>query len=109
MNPADLSILEAAAALRAGTLTARALTEAHLARIAERDPHLHAFTYLNPDALLEADRADALLATGPKAQLCGIPIGVKDLIDVANLPATSGSAVLANRIAPEPSCCSRDV
>ena len=100
MNPADLSIPEAAAALRAGTLTSRALAEAHLARIAERNPSLHAFTHLNPDALLEADRADALLATGAQPQLCGIPIAVKDLIDVAGLPATSGSAVLAGRIAP---------
>ena len=99
MNPADLSIPEAAAALRAGTLTSRQLAEATLARIAALNPKLHAFTHLNPDALLEADRADAMLAQGPHPPLCGIPIGVKDLIDVAGLPATSGSAVLANRIA----------
>ena len=100
MNPADLSIPEAAAALRTKTLTSRQLAEATLTRIAALNPKLHAFTHLNPDALQEADRADAMLAKGSQAPLCGIPIGVKDLIDVANLPATSGSAVLANRIAP---------
>ena len=99
-NPADLSIPEAAAAFRAGTLTSRQLTEATLTRIAALNPHLHAFTHLNPQALTEADHADTLLAQGPQPLLCGIPIGVKDLIDVADLPATSGSAVLAGRIAP---------
>lgn len=99
MNPADLSIPEAAAALRAGTLTARALTEATLARITALNPGLHAFTALNPNALQEANHADTLLAQGPQPLLCGIPVGVKDLIDVAALPATSGSVALAGRIA----------
>ncbi|MBI1416790.1 MAG: amidase [Limimaricola sp.] len=97
---ADLSIPEAAAALQEGRLTARQLSEAALARIAARDDRLHAFTHLNPDALAEADRADAMLADGHAGPFCGIPIAVKDLIDVAGLPATSGSAVLAGRIAP---------
>ncbi len=95
----DLPLHDAAAALRAGTFTARALTEAALARCAARNPHLHAVTHLNPQALAEADRADALLAAGLGGPLCGIPFLVKDLIDVAGLPATSGSAVLAGRIA----------
>lgn len=99
-DPADLSIPEAAQALRAGTLTAVALTEATLARIAARNPRLHAFTHVAADALDQAARADALLAAGQGGALCGIPVAVKDLIDVAGQPATSGSAVLAGRIAP---------
>ena len=98
-NPADLSIPEAALALRAGTLTARVLTQAHLDRIAAH-ADLHAFTHVNPDALTEADRADAMLADNP-GPFCGIPFAVKDLIDAAGLPATSGSAVLSGRIAPQ--------
>lgn len=100
-NPADLSIPEAAAALRDGSLTARQLTEASLSRIAARDIRLHAFTHLNPDALTEADRADEMLAQGDASIFCGIPIAVKDLIDVAGLPATSGSSVLKDRIASQ--------
>ena len=97
-NPADLSLPEATAALRAGTLTSRALTEAVLDRIATRNPTLHAFTHIAADALEQADRADALLAAGEDpGSLCGIPVGVKDLIDVAGQPATSGSRVLAGR------------
>lgn len=99
-DPADLSLAEAAAAMVAGTLTARALTQAALARISARNPRLRAVTHLNPDALAEADRADAMRASGNGGPLCGIPFLVKDLIDVAGLPATSGSAVLAGRIAP---------
>jgi aspartyl-tRNA(Asn)/glutamyl-tRNA(Gln) amidotransferase subunit A len=98
-DPADLSIAEAAVALRDGRLTARALTEAALARIAARNDRLHAFTHVNPDALAEADHADALLAQGDPSVFCGIPVAVKDLIDVAGQPATCGSAVLAGRIA----------
>ena len=98
-NPADLSLAEAAAALRNGSLTARALTEAVLARIAARNPHLHAFTHIAADALDQADRADALLAGADPGPLCGIPVAVKDLVDVAGQPATSGSRVLAGRVA----------
>lgn len=101
INPADLSIPEAAAALRDGSLTARQLTEATLSRIAARDVRLQAFTHLNPDALREADRADAMLAQGDAGLFCGIPIAVKDLIDVEGLPATSGSSVLKDRVAPQ--------
>lgn len=99
-DPADLSIPDAAAALRAGTLTSRALTGAVLARIAARNDRLHAFTHVAADALDQADRADAMLASGTDpGPLCGIPVAVKDLIDVAGQPATSGSRVLAGRVA----------
>ena len=99
-DPADLSLTEAAIALRAGTLTSRALTEATLARIAARNPKLHAFTHIAASALEQADRADAILAAGDTpGPLCGIPVAVKDLIDVAGQPATSGSRVLGGRIA----------
>ncbi|HLQ20291.1 MAG TPA: amidase family protein, partial [Tabrizicola sp.] len=80
-DPADLSLPEAAAMLRAGTLTSRALTEATLARIAARNPRLHAFTHIAADALDQADRADAMLAAGNAGPLCGLPVAVKDLID----------------------------
>jgi aspartyl-tRNA(Asn)/glutamyl-tRNA(Gln) amidotransferase subunit A len=97
-DPADLSLPEAASALRAGTLTSRALTEATLARIAARNPRLNAFTHIAADALQQADRADALLAAGNAAPLCGLPVAVKDLIDVTGQPATSGSRVFAGRV-----------
>jgi Asp-tRNA(Asn)/Glu-tRNA(Gln) amidotransferase A subunit family amidase len=63
-DPADLSLLDAAAALRAGSLTSRALTQAVLDRIHARNPRLNAFTQIAADALKQADRADALLRAG---------------------------------------------
>lgn len=98
-DPADLSIPEAAAKLRSGSLTSRALTAAVLARISARNPRFHAFTHIAADALDQADRADAMLAAGDPGPLCGLPVAVKDLIDVAGQPATSGSRVLQGRIA----------
>jgi aspartyl-tRNA(Asn)/glutamyl-tRNA(Gln) amidotransferase subunit A len=99
-DPADLPIPEAAAALRAGRLTSRALTAAVMARIAARNDSLHAFVHVADDALDQADRADALLSVGQDpGTLCGIPVAVKDLIDVQEQPATSGSRVLAGRVA----------
>lgn len=96
----EMTISEVANAFRTGTLTARQVTEAALAQIAARNDRLHAVTHLNPDALAEADQADKMIAAGEAGLFCGIPFLVKDLIDVAGLPATSGSAVLAGRIAP---------
>ena len=93
-DPADYSIPEAALALREGRLTARQLVTAALDRIAQRNDRLHAFTHLNPDALAEADRADAMLAAGAAPPLCGIPVAAKDLIDVGGLPATLQARLL---------------
>ena len=99
-DPTDFSLPQAAAMLRSGALTSRALIEATLARIAARNPRLDAFTHIAADALAQADRADVLFAAGEDpGPLCGIPVAVKDLLDVADQPATSGSRVLAGRIA----------
>ena len=96
--PADLSIPEAASQLRAGNLTSVALTQACLDRIAARDPLLHAFTAIDETALGQAATADQAFANGQDlGPLQGIPVGIKDLIDVAGLPATCGSAVFAER------------
>ena len=82
--------LETAAAVRAGTTTARAVTEAALARLAELDPTLRAFTAVRAEAAL-AD-ADALDAGGPGSDgpLAGVPVAVKAESDVAGLVTTHG-------------------
>jgi Asp-tRNA(Asn)/Glu-tRNA(Gln) amidotransferase A subunit family amidase len=90
---ADLTIVEAGKRLRDGSLTSVALVEAHLRRIAGRDPtYLAFYRVLGERAREDARRADTELATGiDRGPLHGIPVGIKDLIDIAGLPTTAGS------------------
>ena len=76
----NMSISEAAAALRRGETTSAALTESILARIKETEPTLQAYATLPLDrALAAAERADRELEAGrDRGPLHGIPIGVKD-------------------------------
>jgi len=111
-DPADLGVLEAAAALRARTLSAVELLEACQARIAERnggEPSfdgapgaVNAFVRLYPELAGELARAaDAKLAADPVGggALCGIPLALKDLFAVAGLPVTASSRVLEDNVA----------
>jgi amidase len=82
-------------AYRSGRTTARAVTQAHLNRIAaydRRGPLLNAIITVNPKALEEADRLDAVLKSSGRTvgPLHGVPVIVKDNIDVAGLPTTAG-------------------
>lgn len=92
-------------AIRSGELSAVEATEHFLSRIADRGD-LGAFVTVTPDsALAEAAAADASLAahrSGETAQLpplLGVPIAHKDLIDVAGVATSSGSAALPDLVA----------
>ena len=112
MNPADLGVIDAAAALARRELSSRELTEACLDRIAERDgTHSHDGdpTSINAwvrvyedDARVAAAAADERLARGDAPLLCGVPVGLKDLYAVAGKPLTASSTVLAD--VPERDC-----
>ncbi len=91
--------------MESGSLTARALAEAYLARIERLDrggPHVNAVLETNPDALALADALDTeRKAKGPRGPLHGIPVLLKDNIDTADRMRTSaGSLALADSIAP---------
>lgn len=79
---------------------AEEMVGAALDRIGETDPVLNAFISVRGDeALEEASRIDRNRARGePVGPLAGLPIAVKDNIDVAGTPATAGSLILADRI-----------
>jgi aspartyl-tRNA(Asn)/glutamyl-tRNA(Gln) amidotransferase subunit A len=87
-----LTIEDAAARLARGELRAAALTEAYLAHIAAVDARLRCYLAVLPDAArAEAAAADARHARGAaRGPLDGIPIALKDNIDVAGVPTTNG-------------------
>lgn len=84
-------LAEQAAALAAGEVTARELTERALARIEAAQPVLNAFRRVRAEAALgEADAADRRLARGERLPLLGVPVAVKDDVDVAGEPTAFG-------------------
>ncbi|MFZ9746082.1 MAG: amidase family protein [Opitutaceae bacterium] len=101
----ELTVAEAHAGFLAGRFSARQLTQAYLDRIAAYDlqgPALRCIVAVNPAALADADRLDAALArtgqlTGP---LHGIPVLVKDEIDVAGMATTQGTMVFKDYVTP---------
>jgi amidase len=103
----EATIADIHAAYRAGALTARKLVEAYLDRIERYDrggPKINALISLNPRALDEADRLDAVFrASGPVGPLHGIPVVVKDQADVKEMPTTLGSVLFKDH-RPERDC-----
>jgi amidase len=81
--------------VRSGAITARALVEVSLERIARLDPSVNAFRAVRAErALAEADAAQARLRDGDTAPLLGVPIAVKDNMDVAGELTTHGTGVV---------------
>jgi len=96
-----LSLLEQADLVRTGQLSARALTEAHLARIASHDSGIGAMLALAPDALAQADAIDQQRrSNAPLGPLAGVPIAIKDQIVTRGLVTTAGSKILAGWVPP---------
>ena len=97
----ELSIAEAGARLRAGSLTSAALTDHALTRIAAIDLKINAFiTVTRERALADAARADADFARGvDRGPLQGIPYALKDIYDTAGIRTTCHSK-LRERVTP---------
>lgn len=92
-------LLAAAADLAAGRVSAAELLQDCLRRVAEREPEVHALVTLTADiARQQAAEADRRRSAGESGVLLGMPLVVKDLIDVAGIPTTAGSRVLAENV-----------
>jgi len=94
---------ELSSRLRGGLVSPVTLTEDCLARIARLDPVLNSFiTVTAESARLEAREAEREIRDGRwRGPLHGIPIGLKDLIDVVGVRTTAASAVFLERVATE--------
>jgi amidase len=95
MDAADLAFAGAArqaALVRAREVSARELTELYLERISRLDPQLNAYRVVFAErALAEADQADARAKAGDTRPLLGVPVAIKDDVDVAGEATALGS------------------
>lgn len=100
-NLASLGIVEAGALLAQRKISSLELTDAVLARIERLDPRFHAFIRVLPDvARLAAREADKELARGARrGPMHGIPVGLKDIIDLEGVPTTCHSAIFRDHTA----------
>lgn len=105
--PVDLKLNDLLGLLRSGELSCGELTLAYLDRIEKLDPKLHAFLNLAPQkALDQAEAADRKYAawrrdpTDSLPALLGLPMAIKDVLCVADLPCTCGSRILEGFIPP---------
>lgn len=99
MSLAALTISRAATDIGDGRITSAELVADCLARIGEVDPAIEAWAHLDRDyAMRQAEQADEHRrhgkATGP---LHGVPVGVKDIFDTADMPTEFGSPLWAGR------------
>jgi amidase len=89
--PNRLTATEAATLISAGRLSSSALVQSCLDRIAMRERTVHAWANIDPAAAM--DQAHARDAEATKGLLHGIPVAVKDVIDVAGVPTGMGSPI----------------
>lgn len=96
-DPVSLSAVEMARLIREGQLTAAAVMEACLARMAAREPVVQAMAHFDPRAAMQAaEAADRKLKAGAgTGPLQGVPLGVKDVLDTADWPTTYNSPIWA--------------
>jgi aspartyl-tRNA(Asn)/glutamyl-tRNA(Gln) amidotransferase subunit A len=105
METQDLSIAGMGRLLRDGTVTAEQLARDALARVAARDPALHAFVLVTQErALSDARRADDELKSGhDRGPFHGIPYALKDIYDTAGIRTTCHSKLRVDHVPREDS------
>jgi Asp-tRNA(Asn)/Glu-tRNA(Gln) amidotransferase A subunit family amidase len=99
---AALTASQAAAAIANGSLTAAAVMDTCLARIAARDGEIRAFARLAPDARERAEEADRASHRGP---LHGVPVAIKDIIATEGLGTEYGSPIFAGHVPANDAHC----
>lgn len=86
IDPMTITAREIARRVSDGALDPRDVADAYLDRIASAEPSLRAFAWLAPDAVRNSLKGDH------RGQLAGVPFGIKDVFDTADMPTSYGSA-----------------
>src|SRR2546427_8182231 len=94
-----LSASDAAQLIRDGVMSSEQLVKASLDRVREIDGQVQAWAFLDPDhALAQARAADEFRLSGQAIGLLnGVPVGLKDIIDTADMPTENGSVLHPGR------------
>ncbi len=99
MSAAFLSAAALRRAYARGERSPVEVTEELLGRIERFDPELRTFITVTPErARADARAAEATIARGAGGPLCGVPVGIKDLFDLADVRCTAGSKILAGHV-----------
>ena len=107
LPPWRASACEIVRRVRDGEWSCAEVMRSHLARCAKREPEVQAWEFLDAArAMACAEAADGRLRGGARAgPLAGLPLGVKDIIDVAGMPTRMGSPVTADSVATASARC----
>ena len=99
----SLSALNAANEIREGRLSCVEYARALLQRIDEREAAVHAWEYLDREQAMAAAGAivEAIARGDAAGPLLGVPVAVKDIVDVRGMPTGDGTPLHAGRIADE--------
>jgi aspartyl-tRNA(Asn)/glutamyl-tRNA(Gln) amidotransferase subunit A len=101
MELTQLTLTELRDALRSGTTTSVAATQAMIDRIVAVDNDIQSYLTVTDELALEmAQTADSRRANGEDSPLLGIPIAVKDIICTEGVVSTAGSKILENFVPP---------
>ena len=93
------TLVDLSRAMERGELTSRQVAVDHLARIERHDSLLGAIRGVLPDALEQAEFSDRQRRDrGPRSLLEGVPVVIKDNIDVQGVPTTAGALALADSV-----------
>jgi Asp-tRNA(Asn)/Glu-tRNA(Gln) amidotransferase A subunit family amidase len=94
----ELTIADVQKGLSESRFTTEDLVRLHLKRIETYEPFYNAFTFMNADAIAEAQEIDRKIGAGePLGPLAGVPVVVKEAMDFAGLPSTAGWARLCSQ------------
>ena len=101
MDFREWTVAKARDALRAGEISSVELVKSLIAEVKARDGEIRAYlTFDEEGALKAASEADARRAAGDDSPLLGVPVAIKDLINVAGQPCTCASKILEGYVSP---------
>lgn len=93
------SALHTASLVRRREVRAVEVLDAHMARLDAVNPHLNAISRVNPNARAEAESIDRAVAAGADLPLAGVPVTIKDNVDVAGQSTPNGVPAFADKLA----------